>query len=352
MRSAVPSLSDPRPNRPASRDHMRGEQTSPPAGDTTNGGLDGSAEDSPQAERDLPPAFTRRRVLAFGLMAAAGSVFAGLELVRHGVLPGHQLLDEIDGACSVSGAAETFFPVGPSVSGQFFSRARNRSVGYTIAYPPGHHSPHTLPLVVVLHGFGGNHVEALSGITLAQALAMKTNGHRLAPMALVAADGGGGYWNTHPGDDPMAMLVDELIPMCQRAGLGRSPRQIGVLGISMGGYGALLLAEKHPHLIRAVAAISPAIWTTYAEAHAANAGAYASPTDFAEDDVVTHTSELLTTPVRIASGVDDPFHPGVLTLIKALPASATVDVSKGCHDGAFFTSQQPASLSFLARHLT
>jgi S-formylglutathione hydrolase FrmB len=28
----------------------------------------------------------------------------------------------------------------------------------------------------------------------------------------------------------------------------------------MGGYGALLLAEKYPHLITAVAAISPAIW--------------------------------------------------------------------------------------------
>ena len=38
----------------------------------------------------------------------------------------------------------------------------------------------------------------------------------------------------------------------------------------MGGYGALLLAEKNPELIAAVAAISPAVWTTYSEARAAN----------------------------------------------------------------------------------
>ena len=44
-------------------------------------------------------------------------------------------------------------------------------------------------------------------------------------MALVTADGGGGYWNPHPGDNPQAMLTDELIPMCQRKGLRRRPSE-------------------------------------------------------------------------------------------------------------------------------
>ena len=79
---------------------------------------------------------------------------------------------------------------------------------------------------------------------------------------------------------PMAMVVDELIPLCRAGNLGRPPHRIGTMGISMGGYGALLLAEKHPALISAVAAISPAIWTTYAEARSANAGAYASAESF------------------------------------------------------------------------
>ncbi len=170
-------------------------------------------------------------------------------------------------------------------------------------------------------------------------------------MALVTVDGGHGYWNPHPGDDPLTMIVDELIPLCQSMNLGRPPSRIGMMGISMGGYGALLVAEKQPQLVAAVAAISPAVWTSYSQASAANPGAYASAADFAADDVVTHTAALAGKPVRIASGLDDPFHPGVVALGHALPAGAIVDISEGCHTGDFFVAQEPPALQFLAQHL-
>jgi pimeloyl-ACP methyl ester carboxylesterase len=201
-----------------------------------------------------------------------------------------------------------------------------------------------------VRGRGRNFVPPLVAL-LSQALAARENGRSLPPMALVSVDGGGIYWNPHPGDDPMAMIVHELIPMCRRLGLGRSAHGIGTIGISMGGYGALLLAEKNPELIAAVAAISPAVWTTYAEAHAANAGAFASAQDFTSDNVITHASALTGIPVRVAAGTDDPFHPGVLALEHALPKSAMVDITSGCHDDAFFASQQHASLAFLGEHI-
>jgi pimeloyl-ACP methyl ester carboxylesterase len=295
--------------------------------------------------------WTRRRFLGYGLVGLIGAAFAGFELVEHGVLPGKQTLEGLDGACSVSSPALTFATAGPSRSGRFFSVARNRSVGYTVAYPPGHGPGSALPLAISLHGFGGSHTSGLGDVPLSQALAAQEHGRSLPPMALVSVDGGGLYWNPHPGDDPMAMIIHELIPMCQRLGLGSSPHKIGVIGISMGGYGALLLAEKNPGLIAAVAAISPAIWTTYAEARTANAGAFASAADFSSDDVVTHASALTGIPVRIASGTDDPFHPGVLALERTLPKSAIVEITSGCHDDAFFTSQQHASLTFLGEHI-
>ena len=129
----------------------------------------------------------------------------------------------------------------------------------------------------MLHGYGANHSSALSGMTPVQAVALEIDGRPLPPMAMVTVDGGGGYWNPHPGDNPMAMVISELIPMCRGLNLGRSPARIGTMGISMGGYGALLFAEKYPELIRVVTAISPAIWTSYDQARAANPGAYASP---------------------------------------------------------------------------
>jgi len=293
--------------------------------------------------------WTRRRVLALGL-ASAGAVAAGVAGAERGILPGKTVLDTLDGACSVPGPAVTFAPLGPSSSGTFYSAARHRTVGYTIAYPPRHPAGDELPLVVMLHGYGGNHTDALSGMSPARAVAVRVDGGPLAPMALVTVDGGPGYWNPHPGDNPMAMVVGELIPRCRRLGLGR--RRIGMLGISMGGYGALLLAEKYPHLIDAVAAISPAIWTSYAQAHAANPGAYASPAAFTANDAVTHAAALARIPVRVAAGYDDPFYPGVQALARALPAGAVVDLARGCHTDPFFAAQQPPSLAFLARHLT
>ena len=193
--------------------------------------------------------------------------------------------------------------------------------------------------------------DAVAGMTPAQALALGVDGRSLPPMAMVTVDGGGGYWNPHPGDDPMAMVVDELIPMCRRMGLGVAPQTIGTMGISMGGYGALLLAEQYPELIAAVAAISPAIWTSFDEASGANRGAFASRAAFSANDVITHVGQLEGTPVRIASGDGDPFHAGVEALAAVVPASTTVVFSGGCHTDPFFISQEPPSLEFLGGHL-
>lgn len=86
----------------------------------------------------------------------------------------------------------------------------------------------------------------------------------------------------------------------------------------MGGYGAILVAELYPRRFRAVAAISPAVWTSYAQAAAVSPAAYDSAAQFAAYDMVTHAAALARTPVRIASGLADPFHPGVVALADRL----------------------------------
>jgi pimeloyl-ACP methyl ester carboxylesterase len=295
---------------------------------------------------------SRRTVLTWlasgvGVVAVAG--VTGIELVEHGVLPGKQTLDELDGGCDVAPTTLSFAPLGPSLSGHFSSKARNRSVGYTIAYPPRHHVGDELALVVMLHGYSNDHRTALFGMSPAQAVAITQHGEPMNPVALVTVDGGNGYWNPHPGDDPMAMVVDELIPMCQRRGLGRGTHGIRMMGISMGGYGALAIAERNKGLVSSVAAISPAVWTSYDQARAANAGAFASQKAFDEGNVITHASALSGVGVRIASGADDPFHPGVVTLAGALPPRAHVDFTSGCHTEPFFLEQEPPSLRFVAR---
>jgi predicted esterase len=272
---------------------------------------------------------------------------AAYELVDHGVLPGKPLLDQLDGACSVPAPSLSFATIGPSFSDEFFSHARGRSVGYTIAYPPGHKRGDELSLIIMLHGYGDNHVTALKGMTPAQAVALRPQHER---MALVTVDGGNGYWTPHPHDDPMAMVIEELIPLCQGLGLGRQPQQIKLMGISMGGFGALAIAESVPHLITGVAAISPAIWTTYDQAHAANPSAFASRRTFEKYDVISHAAKLTGLPLRVAAGTDDPFLPGVKSFVAAVTRPEKVVIDSGCHTDSFFFAQEPPSIQFLSRY--
>jgi pimeloyl-ACP methyl ester carboxylesterase len=284
-----------------------------------------------------------------GLGLLVGGSAVGYELIERGVLPGKTWLADIDGACDVPMPPVSYGAAGPSLNGSFYSRARGTTVGYTIAYPPGHGpGSRDLPLIVALHGYGADHTNAMSG-NPASWLSLKTrHGAPLRPMAIVTVDGGNLYWHRHGHDDPMAMLVNELIPLCRRRGLDGP---LAATGISMGGYGALLLAERHPDLVRVVSAISPAIWTTYAQASAANPGAFTSPADFAANDVITHAGRLRRSSVRIAGGANDPFHPGQVTLQKAVGARTPSYFGPGCHTHAFFASQEPLSLEFIAAHL-
>jgi hypothetical protein len=107
-------------------------------------------------------------MLAGGVGTAVAALAAGVELVDHGVLPGKTALDLIDGGCSVPAPPEAFDAPGSTETGSFYSRARHRQVGFTIAHPPGHGPGSRLPLGIVLHAFGGTHASTLGGLTLAR----------------------------------------------------------------------------------------------------------------------------------------------------------------------------------------
>ena len=260
----------------------------------------------------------------------------------------------LDGACSVTVPDRTSYAApGPSVSGTFYSAARRRTVGYTIAYPPGHRPGDRLPLVVMLHGFGADHTDALSGMSPAQAVALR------ARRRAAATDGHGHGGRRRrllepaPGRRPEAMLTDELIPMCQRARPGRRAAP----------------DRRHRHLdgrLRCHAARRevPAPGRRGRRDHPgdldelrAGAGrptrARTRPPPTSRPTTRSPTPpRWRASPVRVAAGYADPFYPGVRALAGALPAGAVVDFGGGCHDGAFFTAQEPPSLAFLARHLS
>jgi S-formylglutathione hydrolase FrmB len=192
--------------------------------------------------------------------------------------------------------------------------------------------------------------------------------------AVITVDGGTTYWHRRAdGDDPQGMIIHEVLP--RAAALGLETGRIGMAGESMGGYGALLLAERlgsgpavastpgyaapgpGPAAPRAaaVAAISPAIFASCADARQADGRAFDDPEDFAANNVFSRISALQRVPAFIACGTHDPFE-SMASLFRGRLGRATGHppaglVTTGCHDVAFWARNLPAGLRFISRYL-
>jgi enterochelin esterase-like enzyme len=294
---------------------------------------------------------SRRELLISG-GTATGLVIAGAvayELVEGGVLPGKYRLDRALGACGGDPGLPAVTP-GPVLTSQFYSQHRRRAVQMVIMRPPGVSGP--LPVAVLLHGAGGNAASAVS-LGYPQFLASVVSAG-VTPFAVVAVDGGGStYWHRRAsGDDPQGMIVYEVLPRLRN--LGYQVDSPAVLGWSMGGYGALLLADRlGPVRVSAVCALSPAVFISFADAAAANPEAFDSAADFAANDVRAPWSlaTLRQLPVRIDCGESDPFAPADAALRAALgnPAGS---IAGGCHDQGFWRRHLAAQLTFAGQHLS
>jgi acetyl esterase/lipase len=302
---------------------------------------------------------SRRALLAGGLgvalLAAAGG---GYELIQDGTLPGKYTLARLDGACGSPPPA----PRGPRPVRRldsFYSAYRRRQVTMVTLSPAGAPAAAGLGVVVVLHGFGGDATGMANTVSAAMTAA------RIRTAAAITVDGGNTYWHDRAdGDDPVGMILHEVLPRAAAAGLATA--RIAVAGESMGGYGALLLAEQlapgagkstaaGPVRIAAVAAVSPAIFATYPDAIAANRGSFDSAADFARNDVQARIAALRLVPAWVSAGDEDPFRPQtelfrdkLATLTRKQPAGA---ILPGCHDGIFFDRNMPAALNFAVTNL-
>ncbi|WP_327003376.1 alpha/beta hydrolase-fold protein [Dactylosporangium sp. NBC_01737] len=127
------------------------------------------------------------------------------------------------------------------------------------------------------------------------------------------------------------MAHEEVPRWC--AGRGFDTSRIAVWGWSMGGAGALLLAEAFPGFARAVAAFSPAV----------------AP----GDAVFTGADRLRGTPVGLWCGRDDPLYRDVRALHRWLPEQpAAGGYTGGRHNFGYWSTVVPAAFAFVATALT
>lgn len=276
---------------------------------------------------------TRRAALltGVGVLAVAGSVAAGVDRLTADRLPPGVPHDK----------------PGALVSGSFVSARRGGlRTGWSVAYPPG--APHRkLPVLVVLHGRGGDHRSAFAGLHLDRYLA-RTVRQGSAPFAVATVDGGDhSYWHPRRGDDAAAMVVEEFLPVLAARDL--DVRRIGLLGWSMGGYGALYLGTqlRRPRICVLIAE-SPALWQ---HSWQSAAGAFDDAADFDAHTVLGRQHRLAGIPLRIDCGASDGFAPITRELQATLTPPPAGGIEPGGHDEAYWRSQALAQLEFAARHL-
>jgi S-formylglutathione hydrolase FrmB len=289
-------------------------------------------------------AFSRRRFLQ---LAAAGLAASGLSACAASpTLPAPGTTTPTLTPAPGPAAA----PPGVALSvGSFVSTFRPaEATHWTVATPvlPGG-ADTRYPVALFLHGLHGSN-RTIFDTLRAQDVLQRHLAAGGTPFALASVDGGDWWWHQRSnGIDPQKMLLQEFLPLLQKRGLDTG--RTALLGLSMGGFGALLLAsERKLPGLRAVAAMSPAIWDRFG---VGIDGAFDDARDFAANDVFALRPKLTSLPKRIDCGTEDALYPSVKDYVSGLNSPVEGGFQPGGHDVTYWRSILPDMVSFLGRHL-
>ena len=138
------------------------------------------------------------------------------------------------------------------------SEGLNQDLCVLVTKPSGDRAPELV--IIALHGLFAGPDQWLTSAALLERVERLTDRGVLPPTAIVAPEGRAGYWTDwsdekHPWGTWVAReLTEEILP---RHGLPQDPRQVALVGLSMGGFGALSLGLRHPKAFGMIAALSP-----------------------------------------------------------------------------------------------
>lgn len=153
-------------------------------------------------------------------------------------------------------------------------------------------------------------------------------------------------------------LLDHVVP-CFRDRWGFAPPAVGLLGVSMGGQGALRLAFKYPKLFPVVAAISPSIefHTRYGDGTTLDA-MYDSKEQARQDTALLHVhpSQFPTHLYFVVDSADvkwwrgnDRLHEKLTAL--GVPHTAELTTNQGGHTWDYFNARADRAIRFVAAGL-
>jgi Putative esterase len=187
-------------------------------------------------------------------------------------------------------------------------------------------------LLVLMHGKGGSPSQFLGQPFFDTLAGLRTR----APDVLLLDGGDDSYWHNRADGAWGSMVLREAIPAC----IARThARRVAIGGISMGGYGALLLGSRRRGFC-AVGVQSPALWLSAGETAP---GAFDDAEDYERNDVFGLRPPH---PLWIDLGASDPFRTATLTYARR--AHVHAHIKPGGHDSALWDAFTPKFLRFFA----
>ena len=145
------------------------------------------------------------------------------------------------------------------------SKVLGKAVNYAVYLPPDYHSSQrSYPIVYLLHGYTDNHTGWTQFGEIAYLLDDAIAPTEVTPMIVVMPDAGVSWYvdNFDGSVKYEEFFIREFLPIVEKTYRTRNDRRYrGIAGLSMGGYGSLLYALKHPDLFSAVAPLSAALYT-------------------------------------------------------------------------------------------
>ncbi len=141
----------------------------------------------------------------------------------------------------------------------------DREVGYKVILPAGYPDTNEdYPLVFLLHGFGGDSGSWLHRCNIQSLIDSLEQEKLIRPYVYVLPDAGNSYYinNYDSTERYMDFFTEELLPeILEKYRVKDESRYRALLGLSMGGFGAVILAMEHPDLFGNVMALSAAVRT-------------------------------------------------------------------------------------------
>ena len=145
----------------------------------------------------------------------------------------------------------------------FPSPALGRELKFAVLLPPSYEkeTKRRYPTLYFLHGMNGNEGE-FQRRGVAAAIAKLLAEHKIGEMIVVAPAGQNSFYlNAKNGLRYEDAIIQDLIPHVEKTYRTiATPAGRAIQGLSMGGFGALTLAFKHPELFSSVTAHSAALF--------------------------------------------------------------------------------------------